>query len=168
MQNLQHKTLSGLLVGLLILLVSVPTWAQDPESMRHTLVDWLECEECVDGELEAVATLGEEIVPSLIASLEVGPAPASRELMRYHLIATYQDLVEYEQTHPEAAVTMSEQEYVDTYLANFDALYRGRSAEALGKIGGAKAKAALTGMLRKSTSLRADVRQSIEVALGGM
>lgn len=118
-----------------------PAWGEEEDpavTLRHTLVDWLECGDCKDGELEAVVELGEDAVPSLEASLELGPSPASRELLRRHLLATYQQLVEHQQEHPEAEVTMSEEEYVDTYLGNYVALYQSRAAEALAAIGRAK------------------------------
>src|SRR5947209_11444713 len=53
-----------------------PTAAEDA---RRVIVAWLECEECGDGELAAVVKLGEAAVPSLVAPLRDGPAPARRE-----------------------------------------------------------------------------------------
>ena len=59
---------------------------------RRTIIAWLECRQCIDGELEAVAVLGEVAVPSLIACLRGGPSLAIREILRHNLLATYRKL----------------------------------------------------------------------------
>lgn len=125
----------------------------------RTIIDWLECEECVDGELNAVIKLGERAVPSLVAYLNEGPSQANRELFRRHLITTYQKLNEYKKTHPEAKVAMSEKEYVKTYMDNYVALYQTRAAKALAAIGGPTAQEAL------KKALRAPMRDDVKIAV---
>lgn len=157
---------------LLVTLVAGSVSAQSPKpagkaqtavEMRHTVVAWLECGECEDGELEAVVALGEAIVPSLEASLERGPSAASHELLRRHLISTYQDLETYAQTHPEAKLPLSESDYVDLYLESFEALYQMRAAEALAAVGGKRAEKALWEAVKQPTA-RADVDAAIRQA----
>ena len=126
---------------------------------RRIIVAWLECEECTDGELEAVVKLGVVAVPSLAASLREGPSPASRELLRRHLITSYQKLKKYEATHPEAKVPMGQAEYVKTYMDNYLALYQVRAATALAAIGGSDAKRAL------EKALKAPVRNDVRAAI---
>jgi len=108
-------------------------------AIRQAVVAWLECEECTDGELDAVAKYGELAVPTLGAALERGPSPASLEKYRLHLESTYQKLVEYSRTHDEIKLEQSEDEYVKMYLENYRANYTVRSAEALRKLGGREA-----------------------------
>ena len=130
---------------------------------RRTVVAWLECEECDEKELEAVVKLGPIIIPSLIAALRQGPSPANREVYRRHLVKTYRDLKSYQKTHPESKVTIQEEEYVKTYLDNYQALYQVHAATALGAIGGANTRKALEEALR--SPLRDDVRKVVNDSL---
>lgn len=125
---------------------------------RQTIVAWLECEECTDGELDSVVKLGEGAVPSLIANLEKGPAPASLELVRRQLASNYQALTEYAKSHPEAKTPMTQETYIKTYLGNYIALYRIRSAIGLAEIGGSEARRAL------DEALNAGYREDVSVA----
>ncbi|MBI5042527.1 MAG: hypothetical protein HZC10_01555 [Nitrospirae bacterium] len=131
---------------------------------QHIIVNWMECEECVDGELEAVKKLGEIAVPSLSKILPEGPSKESLDLRRRHLITTYKELKKYGETHPESAIKMSEQEYVKIYMDNYIALYQIRAAEALSAIGGLAAKKALEDSLKipLRDDVKAAVRDSIE------
>lgn len=133
---------------------------------RRTIVAWLECEECTEGQLEAVVKLGAAAVPSLAASLREGPSQANREVLRRNLAATYRELKEYERTHPEAKVTLSEEEYVRTYMENYVALHQTRSAKALGAIGGPEARRALEEASR--AQLRDDVKNAVQASLDKM
>ena len=110
-----------------------PTAAGDA---RRVIVAWLECEECGDGELTAVVKLGEAAVPSLVATLRDGPSPASREQHRRHLVATYADLKRFAAGRPDRKLIASEDEYVRMFADNYVALYRVRSAVALGAMHG--------------------------------
>ena len=114
-------------------------------TMRLAVVDWLECEECEEGQLELVVEYGEQVTPMLIGSLRDGAAPASRELYRRELAQRHDELVAYSRTHPESAPTLDKDEFVEHYLARHDALVRTRAAEALGQIGGPAAAAAKSG-----------------------
>jgi hypothetical protein len=138
----------------------------EPEKMaeiRHNIMAWMECEECEDGELEALVEQGELVVPSLIAILDGGPSPANRELLRKNLENNYSKLLEYSETHPESEITMEKGEFVDTYVNNYVALYKTRSAIALGEIGGKESKEALERVLK--TPVRDDVRSVIEESI---
>jgi hypothetical protein len=131
--------------------------------VRHAIVTYLECEECEEGELEAVVKMGQVAVPSLVATLLEGPSQANLELLRRNLTTTYRRLKEYEQTHPEAKISGSEADYVKSYTDNYIARYRSRAATALGSIGGLDAKRALEEAGNKS--LREDVRAAIKASL---
>lgn len=136
---------------------------EEAAEARRTIVAWLECEECTDGELKAVVELGKVAVPSLVASLQKGPAPASLELVRRQLATNYKALVKYARRHPEAKTPMSEDTYVKTYLGNYIALYRIRSAMGLAEIGGPEATKALEEAL--AANYRDDVRSTVKESL---
>jgi len=130
--------------------------------VRRTIVRWLECEECTDGELEAVLKVGRVGVPTLAATLIEGPAPARLEEQREHLAGLYRQQVEYARSHPRAAPRMSESEYLAVYTANLVARYRVRSAMALERFGGPEAAQALERAL--ALPLRDDERGVIAAA----
>ncbi len=136
---------------------------EQSEEIRQSLVTWFECEECETGQMEAVVKHGENAIPSLIATLRSGPAPASREFLRHQLDLRYTELKEYERTHPAVKVAGTREEFIEMYLSNFDAQYRVRAATALAAIGGQEAKEALRDALDKSP--REDVRMVIASAL---
>src|SRR5262245_4908242 len=97
----------------------------DPERaevLRTALVEWFECEECEEGQLEKVAQSKGDAVPSLATTLREGAAPASVALLRDELEARYDKLVEYSKDHPEAKVASTKEEFVNMYLDNYQAL----------------------------------------------
>jgi hypothetical protein len=137
--------------------------ALDPEQAaraREVIVEWLECEE---GQLEAVVKLSQAAVPTLAATLREGPSPASRRLVESELERRYDELKAYAELHPNAPVASSRDEFVRMYLDNYEALYRVRSAVALGAIGGERAKSALEDSLDRAR--REDVRRAVRQAL---
>jgi hypothetical protein len=133
------------------------------QTLPPAVLAWLECEECVDGELEAVVRLGQAALPGLVASLRDGPPRARAEAYRRHLRKAYPMLADYARRHPDVKVPMSEEEYVKTYLDNYTALYQVRAARALGAIGGDDSRRALEAALARP--LREDVQWSVKKAL---
>lgn len=149
---------------------SEPAFAQEREvpadeaaEVRRAVVAWLECEECEEGELEAVKKLGSSAVPTLGATLERGPSAASRERVRRHLEDSYGRIAEHVKKNPEEKFDVSLEEYVKIYLENYAANYRVRSAQALSAIGGEAAHKALSTAVAKK-SQREDVQAAIEAA----
>lgn len=146
---------------------------EDKVNIRHTIVRWLTCEECTDGELDAVIEKGIVVTPTLAAVLREGPSPAQREAARRALVRSYRELQEYNATvreydpgRQDVSISMSEEAYVRMYLENYIALFRSRAAHALGVIGGPDAREALTQAL--NLEVREDVRTSIQEALASM
>lgn len=159
-----------LLLGAILCVAASAAECQRPQlatqravEVRRTIVAWLECQECIDGELNAVVRLGQAAVPTLAATLAGGPSPASREALRRHLVNAYRELKEYERTKRGTTVTATEDEYVRTYMDNYVALYKARAAEALGRIGGDRARRALEAAAREDQ--RPDVRSALQAAL---
>ncbi len=136
---------------------------EEAAEARRTIVDWLECEECEDGELEAVLKLGKTAVPTLAATLAGGPSAASREQLHRHLTKSYAEITEYSRTHPEAKLEMNEKEYIEAYMSNYVALYRSRAATALARIGGDEARRALEAA--QNAGLREDVQRVVDEGL---
>jgi hypothetical protein len=123
--------------------------------IRSTVVAWLDCEECSDGELSAVVKLGDAAVPSLAASLRDGLAPARREQLRRHLEESYTRLPDRSRASMDV--------YVQRYTDNMVALHQVRAATALSIIGGPAARRALEDA--QAGAYRDDVKQSIKAAL---
>jgi hypothetical protein len=133
---------------------------------RRAIVNYLECEECEEGELEAVAKLGQVAVPTLAATLREGPSQANLELLRRQLTASYRELKEYERTHPKAKVPGSEEQFIKTFMDNYVALNQERAAAALGAIGGPEARRALEEASR--APLRDNVLATVKASLEKM
>jgi hypothetical protein len=131
--------------------------------VRRAVVAWLECEECEEGQLEAVQKLGSAAVPTLGATLERGPSAASRDRARRHLEDSYAKIAEHVKKYPEQKLEVSQEEYVKIYLENYVANYQVRSAQALSAIGGEQARKLLeTAVVKKSS--RGDVQSALEAA----
>jgi len=128
--------------------------------VRKAVVTWLECEECTEGELEQLLKYGEAAVPTLAATLERGPSPATLEKYRLHLESSYRNLIEYSRTHDEVKIDQSEEEYVKQYLENYQAHYAVRSAQALAKLGGVEARRSLEAAAKRK--MREDVNVVVQ------
>lgn len=133
---------------------------QEKEDALRIIMDYLQCEECENGELEKVVKLGTVAVPILISTMRNGPAPAKLMEHEEHLKSAYNEMVEYEKTHPDSKVTVSQEEYLKIYESNFKALFQIRSIEALVLIGGDQAAQEI----RKFQSEEMD-REDVRVAL---
>ena len=169
----RNSIVSAAVLTLAILVTGAqPALAQDaprelpPEQaaeVRRAVVAWLECEECEEGQLEAVKKLGSSAVPSLGATLERGPSAASRAKVRRHLEDSYGKIAEYVKKNPEEKLEVSQEEYVKIYLENYAANYRVRSAQALAAIGGDEARKLLA-TAAAGKAAREDVQRAIEAA----
>ncbi len=78
------------------------------------LTTWFECEECEEGELEAVRKYGEAVVPNLAAVASGGLAPASRALVRQQLEERYDALAEQGRRDTSLAPRGTRDEFVAT------------------------------------------------------
>lgn len=133
------------------------------EVARQALVEWFECEECEEGQLEAVKAQGSLVVPLLRTALVKGAAPATHQLAREGLSARYDELQRYAETHSYAKPASTREEFIEAGLRNLDAQYQVRATRALKVIGGLAARQALEAGL--AAPLRADVRESVKEAL---
>ena len=145
---------------------AVSATVEQAEAARQALVEWFECEECEEGQMQAVVKYGQTVVPSLRSALISGASPASRELLRRELATRYDELRKYQETHPYAKVASSKEQFIASNLDNLNAQYQVRAAEALSAIGGAAAARALEEGAGKAK--RSDVRESIKKSLARM
>ena len=129
----------------------------EPRAVGDVVKSWLECEECTDGELRRVVSLGDTAVPILTAALRDGPSVETRAQLSKDLLATYGELKGY------GPVWMGDEEYVRKYTENAVVLYQVRAAVALGAIGGAEPRRALEGALGRGG--RDEVQRAVGAAL---
>ncbi len=134
-----------------------------PTEPFDIVLAWIECEDECEPLLQSVVQLGPEATPLLIRTITEGPPPERLEAMQRHLAQSYEEIVAYSRSHPEAALSIGQEEYVSLYLSNFDALYRIRSAQALVAIGDPEAFGAIQEALRSAE--RQDVREALQEAL---
>jgi hypothetical protein len=118
---------------------------------------WLNCDECTDGELAAVRTLGETAVPQLAKALLDGPSPESREVIRQQAMAAYSR---------SGVRSPSGRKYVTQLVDNYVANHQERAAVALGEIRTPRAIAALDEALLPSrrSQYRPNVLRAIRFA----
>jgi HEAT repeat protein len=136
---------------------------QQATEARRQIARWLDCEDCIDGELDAVVKLGATAVPTLSAVLDKGPSEANLERMRIHLVESRERLVEYSRKHG-GKEPPGETEFVQPFLDNYVARHRIRAATGLGAIGGPEARKALEAARRRD-DFRYDVREAVDRAL---
>lgn len=135
-----------------------------PAALAPTIAGWMECEECTEGELQAVARLGGPGVAPLAEILRSGPSPDNIARKRAYLQAQYRQRAEYAKTHPESRPAMSEEQLVASYARTYATTYRVRAAQALGLIATPEARAALTQALQLplSETERAAVQKALQ------
>lgn len=137
----------GTLLGLSVML----TACHPTEAERNTVRRWLLCEECREGELEAVAALGDNVVGALSEAL-AGPPPSGRQNVSAQAEAMFSRI---------PSPLTSQSRYVSRFVENYVAMYQIRSAVALGRIGTPRAHAALLQALQSDSTYRDDVLRQL-------
>jgi hypothetical protein len=141
---------------------------------RVRIYSWLQCEECIDGELAAVKALGsgartgKATVDSLSDDLLAGPSAERRENVARQFVASFLE----DSAHADSAGTrlpVGSIEYAQYYQYNFVNLYRVRAAIALAEIGGPKATAVLDSAVARHSrtpgdTLRGDAQLVVQHA----
>lgn len=130
---------------------------------EHGQVDrWLLCDECVDGELDAVVAFQGRAVGRLTLALIEGPTQGRIDMMTLKYRDSYRRIAARMGPNPRG---VSEAQYINRHLANYQAVYQTRSAIALGRIGTPQAIATLRAASLQS-GYRADVLDTIRESLG--
>lgn len=115
--------------GAWALLLLVAACSGVSEAERRTILQWLTCEECTDGERAAVQAIGGRAVPLLAQVLEDTTADVNRELRRGFtdgLAASYRRIRSPGVTLPE---------YLDVHLSRYFQSVRLRAIQSLGDLG---------------------------------
>lgn len=142
---------------------------RDAGVIMRTVLNWLECEECIDGELKAVMRLHNIAVPPLSTALREGPSSSSLEIYRrelmvsYTRMATYHDsktnrLLNFPDSKSTNPLAMTRDQYLANNLRNYVRLYQVRSLTALSMIGGKTATAALEDTLQASLPREIEIK----------
>jgi|ERR1051325_4779048 hypothetical protein len=135
----------------------------DVETARRAVIAWLECEDCVSGELAAVVHYGDTVVPMLRAAILGGASPATKAVLRLDLEERYDELVAREAKPPYAKVGSTKEAFVARNLESLDAQYKIQAAMALAAIGTPSAKKAMQDGLASAS--RPDIREAIRSQL---
>jgi len=127
----------------------------EPQVVAGSVLRWMQCQECIDGERAAVVAMGDSAVPDLRRLLIDGPP------------ADFVDRVRAEARTPlqrPTGVQVPPQTFVERVVEDFRSSYRVRASSALGLIGGPAAIAALCAGRAQSFGRR-EVRAAIDSAL---
>jgi len=124
---------------------------------------WLECDECGEGQLDAVVALGDSIVPTFAEVLREGLSPVQRRELELQLAERWRERSAHEGEEARGGRLLEEKAYVAHHLASRESLHRVRAAIALGRIRGDAAIRALRAELGRSH--RPSVEHSIRDAL---
>lgn len=139
---------------------------QDSEVVER----YLNCEDCLDGELEAVLEVGDRASPILLEFLASGPSPETLRSTEKGLNETYAQMAEYAKIQEDRTLQprQSQDEFVRTFLDNLNAQYQTRSVRAIVLIGDEvaieKTRVLLEEQLARTE--RDDLRAMLLLALG--
>lgn len=139
---------------------------QDSEVVER----YLNCEDCLDGELEAVLELGDKASPILLEFLASGPSPETLRSTEKGLNETYAQMAEYAKIQEDRTLRprQSQDEFVRTFLDNLIAQYQTRTVRAIVLIGDEvaieKTRVLLEEQLARTE--REDLRAMLLLALG--
>jgi hypothetical protein len=159
-----------LVIGLVAAAVGVVLGSGGDLTPREKRVvrNWLECDECSDGELDSLLTLGSRARTALIAVLDSGPPVARVVELRGELAKGHSRGVAWVSAHPSLGPAPDSTTYVGTYVESFRRLYCTRAAWGLGALGGQPAVAALVRVASDSGTVvlcgRRILRASIDSA----
>jgi hypothetical protein len=128
------------------------------------LTNWLECVACSEADVSGLKKYGQSIVPMLIATLNSGLSLAARESLENSFAERYDLLAEQARNDPKFAMKSTKKEFVSRYVGYLDEHYRIRATQALGGIGGTRARNALERALKEAE--QPGLRRAIEKALG--
>lgn len=136
------------------------------ESPGAVVAAWLRCEECVDGEREGILALAEAAVPALRDALLDGPP--QRERLEWEAdMRSLHARIEAEADARGAGVAEVD-EFVARRVENLVLRYRTRAADALGWIGGPRARDALEEAVRTESRRRGALLERFQAVLDSM
>jgi hypothetical protein len=165
------KWIGAACAGLLLVGLAIDTtWSEEEAgNPAQALANWLDCEQCEHGELDAVTRHGEGTMPGLTVALNQGPSAATRDGLGRALAERYEQLVEQSKKNRHVPIGGTRERFVEFYVGGLDAQHRIRAAEALAAIGGERARAALETAATQAQhdDVRAVITRLLTVMKGG-
>jgi hypothetical protein len=162
---MRRLAVGSALLGGAAILAACPRSAALSDAQEADVDAWLTCDECLDAELAGVVALGTDArtevatVDRLGAAL-IGPDSGQRDNLRLQFAASYRAV---------PAPRTPEIAYVESFLANYVAVYQKRAATALGAIDTNRARDELREALARDSAgqvpLRPDVRRTVEAEI---
>jgi hypothetical protein len=134
----------------------------EPAAVRR----WLLCEECVEGELDALqdSSRETEVVRALALAL-AGPPRSRRENVRRQVEETYQQLATRAAEQGEV-LPLTREQYVAHYLGNYEASYQSRAVLGLARIDSPEARRILAEAAERVRTGEVVYRGDVLEALG--
>jgi hypothetical protein len=126
-----------------------------PIAIQPAILRWMQCQECVRGELDSVVTIGAAAEPVLRHILVHGPPPDLEAQVDSQL---------RKPMHGAGGLGVPPAPLIEAMLEDYRSNYRVRASKALGVIGTDAARSALCDGKAQNFS-RIDVRQAIDAAL---
>jgi hypothetical protein len=172
-----------LTAGLIVLVVALtacqpgtPTVETIPLPTSTRLLDdhekverFLNCEDCLDGELDAVLELGDRANPILIDYLVSGPSPETLQSVERGLRESYSQMAEYAKIQEDRTLQprQSQEAFVSNFLENLVAQYQTRSVRAIVLIGDEEAVEKASSVLEEqlARTKREDLRTLLQQSL---
>jgi len=119
------------------------------EEQRAQIQAWLECDDCLSGELDSVVGMGSRAIPALAAYLSDGPSRERLQALQRYLETVHRQLSLLSTDSGGSPYLPTRREFISEYLARYREMYQVRAAIAVGEIGGKKAKGTLGALLAK-------------------
>lgn len=138
--------------GVALALVACGPSPEEQETVRR----WLLCEECNEGEQEAVVALGDRVADPLAEALRGPPGEGVENVRRQAELMSARL----------ASPATNRARYVNRFVDNYVATYQTRAAIALGSIGTPRTRAILLDALRTDSTARPDVLRAIGASAG--
>ena len=133
-------------------------------SIQRIVRAWLECEECTEGQLAAVRSLGISAIPTLMSALNDGPSWLTLVRLKRYLKNSYEEANAHQQATNKPPIAIERDRYVRLHVEGAVLRYQLRAAKGLKAIGGPVAKQSLQNALQMNlpSSVESFIRQSIK------
>jgi hypothetical protein len=150
--------------ALSVLIIALVVGIHPAPAQSYEVLAWLECEECTDGELDALLDLAHrdraKAVRELTSALMRGPG--NRVALLEGLGRRYHQIRAFVLDHPDVRFPLDSLRYLRDYSTAYIALYQSRAAYGLARIGGPDIGPVLDSAATVSTNR--DVTEAIQLA----
>ncbi len=147
------KVRKAVAIALVFVLASTALLMRDcigvNDEQRAQIQAWLECDDCLSGELDSVVKMGSRAIPTLAAYLSDGPPSDRLQALRKYLETVHRQLSLLSTDSAGSPYLPTRRAFVSEYMAKYTEMYQIRAATAIGEIGGKKARRTLEAILVK-------------------